>query len=210
MRHARGAVGRVVATPFVPQPTVEGSRVTARLAPVAPSTPPRAAPAGACPDPQLVLSTIVAKGVGNVSWTFLVTGDCPLSRLDLNVRLATDRTTDAQCFTADTLRRVTGSDVEWSDLACEQIGYPPNNDLIEGWWFEPSRIPQAARETRLTIVRRSAPAGPPGLPEPAGLLFTWSWDGGPPTTETWDALPILGRSSAPDGDTITRALPLAR
>ncbi len=167
------------------------------------------APGEVCADPRLVLSTITGAGVGSVTWTFIVTADCDLAPLSLNIRLSTDRPTDAQCFDQDTSKRQPASGREWSDLGCSQIGYPPNNDLIEGWSFESSRVAAGTRQSRLTVVHRTAPNAPPALPEPAGLLFTWAWAGGTPTSRTWDALPILGRSSAASGDTITRLLPLA-
>ena len=172
------------------------------------SAPRRTATTGRCPDPALTLSTILEEGVGSTSWTFLVTGECALSKLALDIRIATDRGSDARCFETPFMRRVPTADFEWSDLACGQIGFPPNTALIDGWSLAGGRIPDGVSETRLTIVYRNSPSTPPGLPEPRGLLFTWSWDGGPSTAVPWDVLPILGRFVRAGGDTIARALPL--
>jgi hypothetical protein len=172
------------------------------------AAPRRTATTGPCPAPEIVLSTIMDSRPGGTAWTFLITADCALSRLELNIRLATTGGADPRCFEQEAMARERLIN-EWSDMACSQVGYRLNNDLIEGWWFEPSRLPAAASESRVTIVYRTTPQSPPGLPAPVGLLFTWSWDGGEPTSTRWDALPLLGRSvEPPNGQTITRLLPL--
>jgi len=223
------------ATPFAPNPNAT-PEANPRLIPVElrsptpartraatpPGTPPPAPPAappqssvprrtattGPCPDPELVLSTIIRDRGEGTAWTFLITAQCALSRLELNVRLATVGGWDPRCFEQEAMARERLIN-EWSDMACSQIGYPPQNDLIEGWWFEPTRLPAGISETRVTVTYRRTPYTPPGLPAPKGLLFTWSWDGGEVNSLVWDALPLLGRSEEPPyGQTITRRLPL--
>jgi hypothetical protein len=170
---------------------------------------PRTRTTGPCPDPELVLSTILRERTGGTAWTFLITAECALSRLELHIKLATSEGSDPRCFEQEAMLREYDRPNEWSDMACSQIGYPPQNDLIEGWWFEPVRLLPGESESRVTIVYRTTPHTPPGLPTPFGLLFTWSWDGGEVNSMRWDALPLLGRSEEPPhGQTITRSLPL--
>lgn len=213
------------ATPFAPNPnaTPDVSRraVPAELrspagigAPIpvpspAPQRPRRSGTTGPCADPEIVLSTIIEERPQATAWTFLVTANCALSRMELNIRLATAGAWDAQCFTVEYMRRQrTTPPDEWTDMACSQVGYPPNNDLIEGWWFEGAFVPEGASESSVTILHRLPPGAPPGLPAPVGLLLTWNWDGGRVTKMAWDALPLIGRSVEPKGETITRGLPL--